>query len=105
MRAGIIGDLLKLYGSDGRVIVFCDTKSEVNDLALNAILGFIDFFFIFCSLDCQVLHGDIAQSQREMTLKSFKENKFNVLIATDVAARGLDISGIDLIIMCRPSKY
>ena len=46
----------------------------------------------------EVLHGDIAQAQRERTLQRFRDNRFPVLIATDVAARGLDISDVDLVI-------
>lgn len=56
------------------------------------------------SRDCQVLHGDIAQAQREVTMAGFREGKFQVLVATDVAARGLDISGVDLIIQTQPPK-
>jgi superfamily II DNA/RNA helicase len=44
------------------------------------------------------MHGDIAQNQREITLRRFKEGKFSVLVATDVAARGIDIPSIDLVI-------
>jgi len=50
------------------------------------------------------MHGDIAQNQREVTLKRFKEGKFSVLVATDVAARGIDIPDIDLIIQVEPPK-
>ena len=56
------------------------------------------------SRDCSVLHGDIAQAQREVTMAGFREGKFQVLVATDVAARGLDISGVDLIIQTQPPK-
>lgn len=52
--------------------------------------------------DCQVLHGDIVQAQREITLESFKKNRFSVLVATDVAARGLDIENIDLVVQLKP---
>lgn len=44
------------------------------------------------------MHGDIAQNQREVTLKRFREGKFHVLVATDVASRGLDIPNVDLVI-------
>jgi len=44
------------------------------------------------------MHGDIAQNQREVTLKRFKEHKFSVLVATDVASRGIDIPDVDLVI-------
>ena len=50
----------------------------------------------------QALHGDLAQSMREQTLDGFRKGKFNVLIATDVAARGLDITGIELVMMVDP---
>ncbi len=54
--------------------------------------------------DLEVMHGDIAQNQREVTLKRFKEGKFSVLVATDVASRGLDIPNVDLVIQCEPPK-
>jgi ATP-dependent RNA helicase DDX21 len=50
------------------------------------------------------MHGDIAQNQREVTLKRFKEQKFKVLVATDVASRGLDIPNVDLVIQVEPPK-
>ena len=50
------------------------------------------------------MHGDIAQNQREVTLKRFKEGKFNVLVATDVASRGIDIPNVDLVIQVEPPK-
>ncbi len=50
------------------------------------------------------MHGDIAQNQREVTMKRFKEGKFKVLVATDVASRGLDIPNVDLVIQIEPPK-
>ena len=50
------------------------------------------------------MHGDIAQNQREVTMKRFKEGKFRVLVATDVASRGLDIPNVDLVIQLEPPK-
>ena len=44
------------------------------------------------------MHGDIPQMQREATLKRCKEKRFSVLVATDVAARGLDIPSVDLVV-------
>lgn len=49
------------------------------------------------SLKCEALHGDISQAQRERTLAGFRNNYFNVLVATDVASRGLDIPNVDLV--------
>ncbi|XP_048168100.1 nucleolar RNA helicase 2-like [Corvus hawaiiensis] len=94
-RAGVLGDIIQVYsGSRGRTIVFCETKREANELAMNASL----------KQDAQSLHGDIPQKQREITLKGFRNGVFEVLIATNVAARGLDIPEVDLVIQCSPPK-
>ena len=69
-------------GCAGRTIVFADTKNDTDETALE----------LSQTIAAKALHGDIAQSQREVTLRSFKEGNFSVLVATDVAARGLDIS-------------
>lgn len=52
----------------------------------------------------EVMHGDIPQNQREVTLQRFKAKKFNVLVATDVASRGLDIPSVDLVVQVEPPK-
>ena len=52
----------------------------------------------------EVMHGDIAQHQREVTLKRFKELKFKVLVATDVASRGIDIPNVELVVQVEHSK-
>ena len=52
----------------------------------------------------EVMHGGTSQNQRQATIKRFKEGKFNVLVATDVAARGLDVKGISLVIQLEPPK-
>ena len=46
----------------------------------------------------QALHGDIAQNTREKVMQRFRDGKFSVLVATDVAARGLDVPDVDLVI-------
>ncbi|XP_032229762.2 nucleolar RNA helicase 2 [Nematostella vectensis] len=94
-RASTIGDIVQVYcGAHGRTMIFAQTKKEANELALNSVL----------KQETQVLHGDIPQKQREVTLKSFREGKFRCLVATDVAARGLDIPEIDLVVQCEPPK-
>jgi ATP-dependent RNA helicase DDX21 len=82
------------YGGVGQTIVFCSTKQEANSLLLSDKI----------KKDIEVMHGDIAQNQREVTLKRFKEGKFSVLVATDVASRGLDIPNVDLVIQVEPPK-
>lgn len=91
-RLNIVSDLISVYARGGTAIIFCDTKNEANELGLSSQLA----------TDCQVLHGDIVQSQREVTLQAFRDKRFRVLVATDVAARGLDIDHIDLVIQLKP---
>ncbi|XP_068167217.1 nucleolar RNA helicase 2 [Antennarius striatus] len=94
-RAAVLGDVIQVYsGSHGRTIVFCETKKDANELSLNASI----------KQSTQSLHGDIPQKQREMTLKGFRNGTFEVLVATNVAARGLDIPEVDLVIQCSPPK-
>ncbi|XP_072321977.1 nucleolar RNA helicase 2 [Eucyclogobius newberryi] len=94
-RAAVIGDVIQVYsGSHGRTIIFCETKKDVNELSMNASI----------KQSSQTLHGDIPQKQREMTLKGFRNGAFEVLVATNVAARGLDIPEVDLVVQCSPPK-
>ncbi|XP_036590573.1 nucleolar RNA helicase 2 [Trichosurus vulpecula] len=94
-RAAVIGDVIQVYsGSHGRTIIFCETKKEAQELSLNESI----------KQDAQSLHGDIPQKQREITLQGFRNGKFGVLVATNVAARGLDIPEVDLVIQSSPPK-
>ncbi|KAM7074100.1 nucleolar RNA helicase 2 [Molossus nigricans] len=94
-RAAVIGDVIRVYsGFHGRTIVFCETKKEAQELSQNVSI----------KQDAQSLHGDIPQKQREITLKGFRNGDFGVLVATNVAARGLDIPEVDLVIQCSPPK-
>ncbi|KAK3579484.1 hypothetical protein CHS0354_028301 [Potamilus streckersoni] len=94
-RAATIGDVIQVYsGAHGRAMVFCDTKRECDEL-------------VACShikQDAHILHGDVPQAKREIVMKGFKEGKYKVLVTTDVAARGLDIADVDLVIQCNPPK-
>ncbi len=70
-------------------LIFCRTKVEVGDLASRLIdRGY----------DAEALHGDISQYQRERILSKFRNKRINILVATDVAARGLDITGLTHVI-------
>jgi ATP-dependent RNA helicase DDX21 len=93
-KNSILGDLVKVYGKSGKTIIFVEKKSDAAELTTNSLLSGIS----------QALHGDIQQTQREIALKGFKEGRFSVLIATDVAARGLDIPNVDLVINYNPPK-
>ena len=70
-------------------IVFCRTKNDVND-----VVGKLNDR----GYDAEGLHGDISQNYREVTLKRFKARKINVLVATDVAARGIDVNDLSHVI-------
>jgi ATP-dependent RNA helicase DDX21 len=92
-RNHTISDIALCYGGQhARTIIFTETKKEANSILMEANIR----------QECQVLHGDIPQQQREITFKAFREGKFKVLIATNVAARGLDIPEIDLVIQLDP---
>jgi len=70
-------------------LVFCRTKIDVDELVNHLIdRGY----------DAEALHGDITQFQRERTLDKFRKRRINVLVATDVAARGIDISNLTHVI-------
>ena len=96
-RNSLLKEVIAAYGPQGektRTIVFTETKKDANEIALSSSISAIS----------GVLHGDIAQAQRETTLKSFREGRFSCLIATDVAARGIDISGVGLVIQLEPPQ-
>ncbi|KAK6119075.1 hypothetical protein DH2020_047193 [Rehmannia glutinosa] len=84
----ILGDLVTVYAKGGKAIVFTQTKRDADEVSL-ALTN---------SIPSEALHGDISQHQRERTLNGFRQGKFTVLVATDVAARGLDIPNVDLVI-------
>uniref|UniRef100_A0A0E0HWF2 RNA helicase n=1 Tax=Oryza nivara TaxID=4536 RepID=A0A0E0HWF2_ORYNI len=87
-KPSILGPLIKEHANGGKCIVFTQTKREADRLA----------YAMGRSYACQALHGDISQNQRERTLSGFRDGRFNILVATDVAARGLDIPNVDLVI-------
>lgn len=93
-RMSALADILICYGGNAKTIVFTQTKQDANSLILTDKI----------KQDIEVMHGDIAQNQREVTMKRFKEGKFKVLVATDVASRGLDIQDVDLVIQLEPPK-
>lgn len=77
------------YYNPHQTVVFVNTKLRVEELKekLHA-----------AGYEVEALHGDIKQTQREFVMKRFRAQHFDTLLATDVAARGLDIENIDLVV-------
>ncbi|MFC1751766.1 DEAD/DEAH box helicase [Thermoproteota archaeon] len=70
-------------------LVFCRTKNDVDSITAQlADRGY----------NAESIHGDISQSQRERTLDKFKKQRINILVATDVAARGIDVNNLSHVI-------
>lgn len=70
-------------------VVFCNTKKMVDELT--ASLQARGYF-------CDSLHGDLKQIQRDVVMKKFRNSTIDILVATDVAARGIDVDDVDLVI-------
>ncbi len=82
---------LRLIRSQGfeRVMIFCNTKHMCQRLCDD---------FQRAGLDADCIHGDIRQSQREKTMQKYRDGRLAVLIATDVASRGIDVDDVDCVI-------
>ncbi|MBL4681821.1 MAG: DEAD/DEAH box helicase [Pseudomonadales bacterium] len=72
-----------------RVIVFCKTRDQCEELG--NILR-------YKKMNAGFIHGEIPQSERKQVMNRFRDGKLNVLVATDLAARGLDVANVDLVI-------
>ena len=70
-------------------LVFCNTKRQVKNLKRQLVEQ---------GMTASCLHGDMSQSQRDKIMSTFRQRKSTVLVATDVAARGIDVCDIDLVI-------
>lgn len=80
--------LLLLHFAPESSVVFCTTRKETQDVADGlSKLGF----------SAQALHGDMEQKDRDQTLIQFANKSSSILVATDVAARGLDIAALDAV--------
>ncbi|MBQ8238591.1 MAG: DEAD/DEAH box helicase [Oscillospiraceae bacterium] len=82
---------LRLLRSQGyeRVMIFCNTKHMCQRLSDE---------FQRAGLDCDCIHGDIRQGQREKTMQRYRDGRLPVLIATDVASRGIDVDDVDCVV-------
>jgi len=82
---------LRLIRSQGyeRVMIFCNTKHMCQRLCDD---------FQRAGADCDCIHGDIRQSLREKTMQRYRDGKLAILIATDVASRGIDVDDVDCVV-------
>ena len=71
-----------------KAIVFCHTKRKVDQLT-KKLLAY--------NYSAGAIHGDVAQNKRERVIQAFKDGSIRILVATDVAARGLDIDSVDCV--------
>lgn len=79
-----------LLGEAGhQVLVFSRTKHGADNIAR---------YLSRRGIACESIHGDKSQNSRQRALSNFKEGRSNVIIATDIAARGIDIKGLDLVL-------
>ncbi|MBQ3409190.1 MAG: DEAD/DEAH box helicase [Clostridia bacterium] len=88
MKDELTTRIIDMYRPE-KLIVFCNTKRKVDCL--------YDYLKAH-KCNVEVLHGDIKQDQRDRTIKKFKNGDVKILIATDVAARGIDVANLDLVI-------
>lgn len=70
-------------------LIFCRTRRETQDIAEKLIKD---------GYNCEALHGDLSQSQRDHVMRKFREKTIQILCATDVAARGIDVNDITHVI-------
>ncbi|KAL7749908.1 hypothetical protein RI367_004784 [Sorochytrium milnesiophthora] len=74
---------------EGSIILFATRKASVDELSIRLMQQ---------RFECGPLHGDMVQQERDQMIREFKNGKFPILVATDVAARGLDIKSVKTVI-------
>jgi len=96
LRGDCLGDLCKIHaGAFGKTIVFVNTKKDCDELGNNEKLK---------AIGAGVLHGDVPQHVRDKTMENFRSGRIRCLVATDVAARGIDVPAVDLVVQTRPPQ-
>ncbi|MBQ6408574.1 MAG: DEAD/DEAH box helicase [Butyrivibrio sp.] len=87
MKEEVLTRLMDYY-NPARSLIFCNTKKMVDTLS-ESLKG--------KGYACDGLHGDLSQNQRDTVMNLFRSGRINILIATDVAARGIDVSGVEAV--------
>ncbi len=76
------------YYQPSRSLIFCNTKRMVDEITIRLKEK---------GYEAEGLHGDLSQNQRDTVMNLFRSGRCEILIATDVAARGIDVSGVDAV--------
>lgn len=86
-KSKLVADLIQMH--DFKLsLVFCNTKARTDSTTEELREA---------GLKAEALHGDLSQNLRNQVLNRFKKNEINILVATDVAARGLDVNNVDAV--------
>ena len=88
MKTEILSRIVDIYNPD-LTIVFCNTKRRVDDLVTELTAR---------GYSADGLHGDLKQNQRDTVMKKFRQSTIDILVATDVAARGIDVGNVDIVV-------
>ncbi len=93
---GLAGSALARWASDdfikpikGQIIVFCSTKYRTRDVAK---------YLHQEKYNAVAIEGDMSQSRREQSMGKFRSGKADILVATDVASRGIDVPRVQLVV-------
>lgn len=83
--------LKRILHAEGRIyaMIFCRTRTDVDELTLNLQKN---------KFRAEALHGELTQNQRTRVIEQFKSRRFDMLVATDVAARGIDVNDLTHVI-------
>ena len=88
MKTEITSRLIDIYNPE-LTIIFCNTKRMVDTLVADLTAR---------GYSADGLHGDLKQNQRDQVMKKFRQSTIDILVATDVAARGIDVGNVDVVI-------
>ena len=86
-KTELLSRLIAIHNPES-AIVFCNTRAKVNEVV-------DDLRFLGYNVDA--LHGDMKQSARDRVMKGFRNKSIKILVATDVAARGIDVDNVEII--------
>jgi len=84
-----LAGIMKQHYSSGKILIFSETKRNCDNLTRQLRMD---------GYNARCIHGDKSQQERDWVLKEFKEGTANLMVATDVAARGLDVKNITLVV-------